>query len=122
MLRQTSTAISVVQRVALVSRIGNLMSETLNSWNEIATYLSRGVRTVQRWHLKLHLPVYKVGSNPTSPVFAYKAELDTWVRTHTERGGSVATPSNFAPGIDVNRYFPYPLLNVIDPAHQQNRL
>ena len=63
------------------------MSETLNSWNEIAAYLGRGVRTVQRWRLKSHVPVYNVGNNPRSPVFAYKAELDTWVRTYTERDG-----------------------------------
>jgi CheY-like chemotaxis protein len=64
------------------------MSQTLNSWNEIAAHLSRGVRTVQRWHLKLHLPIYKAGNNPRTPVFAYKAELDTWMRTHTERDGT----------------------------------
>ena len=61
----------------------------LNSWKEIATYLDRGVRTVQRWHADLGLPVHKVRDTRHSPVFAYRVELDEWLRacakqTHTE--------------------------------------
>lgn len=54
--------------------------DILNSWKEIASYLGRGVRTVQRWESELHLPVHRMGQSDRSPVFAFKPELDNWVR------------------------------------------
>ncbi len=60
-------------------------SAFLNSWKEIAAYLGRGVRTVQRWHCELHLPVHKVRPSFRSPVFAYKSELDFWMKQNAER-------------------------------------
>lgn len=57
-----------------------------NSWKEIATYLGRGVRTVQRWHSDLNLPVHKVGTTARSPVFAYRVEVDQWLRHNAQRG------------------------------------
>lgn len=59
---------------------------TLNSWKEIAVYLGRGVRTVQRWHSELRLPVHRVWNTPHSPVSAYTSELDEWLRR--QLGGS----------------------------------
>lgn len=56
-----------------------------NSWKEIAAYFDRGVRTVQRWHSELHMPVHKVRATPRSPVFAYKAELDLWMQQNALR-------------------------------------
>lgn len=56
------------------------MATALNSWKEIATYLNRGVRTVQRWELEKRLPVNRIGTGPKSPVFAYKSEIDIWLR------------------------------------------
>jgi hypothetical protein len=56
-------------------------AKTLNSWKEIATYLGRGVRTVQRWESELRLPVHRMGKSDRSPVFAFRAEVDGWLRT-----------------------------------------
>ena len=53
----------------------------LNSWKEIATFLDRGVRTVQRWEREQNLPVHRVGSGERSPVFAFPTELLIWART-----------------------------------------
>lgn len=53
----------------------------LNSWKEIATYLDRGVRTVQRWERDLHLPVHRIGNGRRSPVYANVAELKFWLNT-----------------------------------------
>jgi hypothetical protein len=50
----------------------------LNTWKEIASYLSRGVRTVQRWELSYGLPVRRSG-NETGSVFAFADELDAWL-------------------------------------------
>ena len=50
----------------------------LDSWKEIATYLKRGVRTVQRWERLSGLPVHRLELDRQSSVFAYKSELDAW--------------------------------------------
>ncbi|MBV9146856.1 MAG: hypothetical protein JO065_13130 [Acidobacteria bacterium] len=54
-------------------------SRILNSWKEIANYLGRGVRTVQRWELQLGLPVHRPAGKDHSAVFAFSAELDQWL-------------------------------------------
>jgi len=54
-------------------------TEMLNSWKEVAIYLGRGVRTVQRWEIDLGLPVRRPRGKPRSAVIAFKAELDSWL-------------------------------------------
>ena len=53
----------------------------LNSWKEIANYLDRGVRTVQRWESQLALPVHRFRPAKRTPVFAFPSELMTWLET-----------------------------------------
>jgi len=48
--------------------------DRLDSWKEIAAYLKRGVRTVQRWERSSGLPVYRLELDRQSSVFAYKPE------------------------------------------------
>src|SRR5579864_6459180 len=57
------------------------MPAILNSWKEIATYMDRGVRTVQRWE-KDGLPIRRVGAGKRAPVFAFTVEIDKWLRKH----------------------------------------
>ena len=52
--------------------------ERLQSWKEIAAYLRRDVRTVQRWEKQEGLPVYRHAHNKLSSVYAEKAELESW--------------------------------------------
>jgi len=52
----------------------------LNSWKEVAGYLGRGVRTVQRWE-RLGLPVRRLGPGLRSPVLADARDLDRWLLT-----------------------------------------
>ena len=47
----------------------------LESWGEIASYLRREIRTVQRWERLHSLPVHRL---PTGSVYAYRSELDAW--------------------------------------------
>ncbi len=47
----------------------------LNGWKEIAEYIGRGTRTVQRWHCTLQLPIHKANAKARGEVFAYKVEL-----------------------------------------------
>jgi hypothetical protein len=52
----------------------------LNSWKEIAAYLGRGVRTVQRYERDLGLPVRRPRGKSRSAVIALADELDNWLR------------------------------------------
>jgi hypothetical protein len=49
----------------------------LDSWKEIAAYLKRDVRTVQRWEKQKDLPVHRLPGK-YSAVYASKSELETW--------------------------------------------
>ena len=51
----------------------------LNGWKEIAEYLDRGLRTVQRYERTLGLPVRRPAGKSNGTVIATKAELDAWV-------------------------------------------
>jgi TolB-like protein len=56
-------------------------ADRLDSWKEIASYLRRDVRTVQRWEKKEGLPVYRHQHDKLGSVYAYKAELTSWFST-----------------------------------------
>ncbi len=64
----------------------------LDSWKEIATYLGREVRTVQRWEKNEGLPVHRQIHEKLASVYAYKSEVDGWWR---ERSAKLASkPEN----------------------------
>jgi hypothetical protein len=53
----------------------------LNGWKDIATYLGRGIRTVQRWEKTSGLPVRRLKHGPGESVFAFTHEIDLWQMT-----------------------------------------
>jgi hypothetical protein len=55
------------------------VSKTFTTWKEIADYLGKGVRTVQRWETTLDLPVRRPRSKRAKLIFALQSELDDWV-------------------------------------------
>ncbi len=61
--------------------------ERLDSWKEIASYLKRGVRSVQRWEAEEGMPVRRHVHSKGGTVYALKSELDAWWR---ERGAILA--------------------------------
>jgi adenylate cyclase len=50
----------------------------LDSWKEIAGYLNRGARTVQRWEREAGLPVHRLQHERLGSVYAWRGELDAW--------------------------------------------
>ena len=60
----------------------------LESWGEIASYLRREIRTVQRWEKYQGLPVHRLVIGKLGSVYAYRSELDKWYR---ERQPAVET-------------------------------
>ncbi len=55
-------------------------AQVLNSWKEVAQYLGRGVRTVQRWEAEMGLPAHRPKGRERSAVIAFPSELDAWLR------------------------------------------
>lgn len=67
------------------------MDKVFSSWKEIAAYLGKGVRTVQRWEAELNLPVHRPSDQGI--VLAYESELQRWAQRKTER----LNPPNIPP-------------------------
>ena len=55
----------------------------LQGWKDIAAYMGRSVRAVQRWERELGLPVRRLKTAAGQVVFARRGELDAW-RTANE--------------------------------------
>jgi predicted DNA-binding transcriptional regulator AlpA len=73
-----------------LARLENLMNgSVLGSWQEIANYIGRRPRTVQRWERQFGMPVHRRRRDKRRAVFAFSGELDHWLRS---------TPSNRACG------------------------
>jgi hypothetical protein len=56
-------------------------SGVFTSWKEIASYLGKGVRTVQRWEAQFGLPVQRPNAHAKGIVRATREELDQWIAT-----------------------------------------
>jgi Tol biopolymer transport system component len=62
--------------------------ERLDSWKEIAAYLKRDPRTIQRWEKKEGLPVHRHVHDSQVSVYAYKNELDAWLASRSLANGN----------------------------------
>jgi TolB-like protein/Tfp pilus assembly protein PilF len=95
--------------------------DRLDSWKEIATFLNRGVRTVQRWEAMEGLPVRRHQHQKAGSVFALKSEVSAWWKTRSAnlapmQGAAAST----APGTDrKTRLLVLPFENLgADPAQE----
>jgi hypothetical protein len=52
----------------------------LNGWKEIAAYLGKSVRSVQRWEATLGLPVHRIRTPDGQIVYSERSEIDDWRR------------------------------------------
>jgi len=74
----------------------------LSSWKEIANYLGRGVRTVQRWE-RMGLPVHRVGSGARCPVQAYVRDIDLWLKARPQANKNSPIPHSLHEAIVQSR-------------------
>jgi Tol biopolymer transport system component len=77
--------------------------ERLDSWKEIAAYLKRDIRTVQRWEKQEGLPVHRHLHDERGTAYAYAGEIDEWLQNRSRRDNQAATDdqtiaSGHAPG------------------------
>lgn len=73
----------------------------LDSWKEIAAYLKRGARTVQRWEQEEGLPVHRLPHEKLGSVYAYAAELDAWWSSRAAELRDPETSAKASPSIAV---------------------
>jgi len=76
--------------------------DRLDSWKEIAAYLKRGARTVQRWEREQGLPVHRLIHDKLGSIYAYRSELDAWWRSReAELANEPPLPAETAPSVAV---------------------
>jgi hypothetical protein len=99
--------------------------DRLGSWKEIAAYLGRDVRTVQRWEQSQGLPVYRHRHSRLSTAYAFKSELDAWWHNRpavTDESESAAfhehaqKPSPVAGSTTTNYPYSWPLVTALTLA------
>jgi Tol biopolymer transport system component len=81
----------------LVYPVGKAMKDAgrdrLDSWKEIASFLDRGIRTVQRWEREEGLPVRRLAHAKRGSVYADRAELTAWWESRRLVSAASAGPS-----------------------------
>jgi hypothetical protein len=92
--------------------------DVLNSWKEVAAYLGRGVRTVQRWERELGLPVRRPRGKSRSAVIAFKTELDRWLRASANDLARDAEPRLSPPAPNGHRKLHESTSTLISHTHQ----
>lgn len=60
--------------------INSVVGDRLDGWKEIAVYLRRSTRCVQRWERIEGLPILRHRHAKGSTVYAYRNEVDQWWR------------------------------------------
>src|ERR1700749_4342302 len=70
------------------------IEDRLDSWKEIAAYLKRDVKTVQRWEKREGMPVHRHVHDKIGSVYASRAELDAWARGRNLRAAENNGTSN----------------------------
>jgi len=84
----------------MVSHTAPAQSGLLTSWKEIANYLGKGVRTVQRWERQFGLPVRRPNEKARGIVHATREELDRWLSADWSMRGTNGAPiSNEEPAM-----------------------
>jgi len=75
--------------------------DRLDSWKEIAAYLGRGIRTVQRWEQEEGLPVHRLAHEKRGSIYARREELAAWWKSRRRMlADSSAVPAVVAPRLE----------------------
>ena len=68
--------------------------DRLDSWKAISAYLKRDVTTVQRWEKREGMPVHRHVHDKLGSVYAYRSELDAWIRGRSPAPGPPEVAAN----------------------------
>jgi hypothetical protein len=76
---------------SIIYRMSNELA-VLSCWKDIACYLGKGVRTVQRWERELGLPVRRPSGSDKHVVIAMPSELKQWMRSRLSPRSPTVSP------------------------------
>ena len=93
----------------------------LNSWKEVAQYVGRGVRTVQRWERDLGMPVHRPRARSRSAVVAFSDEIDQWLRATPAGEIPPSNGTSVKPDQGENQWSTVELLERFSQALSRNR-
>ena len=98
--------------------------DRLDSWKEIAAYLKRDIRTVQRWEKLEGLPVRRHQHQKRGSAFAYREELDAWWLTRGPEVDAASPPIavGHAPSADGGTTVAEPLSSDVPSPAVRNRV
>jgi hypothetical protein len=83
------------------SQIAPSGPECLQGWKEIALYLGRGLRTVQRYEASFGLPVRRYAGRDAGSVVAFKSDLNCWLGSKpVRRRVQARRPNGGAPSVE----------------------
>jgi TolB-like protein/Flp pilus assembly protein TadD len=88
--------------------------DRLDSWKEIASFLKRGVRTVQRWEAQEGLPVHRHHHRKLGSVYALRHEVSSW----WESRGRTLEPGTVGPGAKKVKLLVLPFQNLSGDSAQ----
>jgi tetratricopeptide (TPR) repeat protein len=77
--------------------VNRVKNDILNGWKEIAGYLGRDRRTVERWEKQRGLPVRRVPGAGRASVYALISELDEWLANSNITEASLADTEQESP-------------------------
>lgn len=80
--------------------MSQLRKDVLNGWKEIAGYLGRDPRTVERWEKQRGLPVRRLPGTGRATVYALISELDAWLASTPVRDPDAFPATSPAPPPD----------------------
>ena len=83
----------------------------LTGWKDVAAYLGRSVRSVQRWERELGLPVHRIRTQAGEVIYARRGELDGWLESRQGDGATGPSFNGDSGGSD----------NVFEPPEEPNR-
>lgn len=82
---KTTDSKAVTTRVIRDESLESTIADRLDSWKDIAQYLNRSVRTVQRWEMLEAMPVHRHCHGTGDSVYAHKQEVDSWRSSRSQR-------------------------------------
>src|SRR5579863_2033178 len=69
----------------------------LDGWKDIATCLGKSERTVKRWERDRALPIHRVPGGGRATVYAFRAELDEWLKSSNAADADEPAPEDVLP-------------------------
>jgi len=69
----------------------------LTGWKQIAFYFGKDESTAKRWAAQRRMPIHRVPGQKRASVYAYSAELETWLRQQDDIPAAPPFPATLQP-------------------------